>query len=69
MILEYPLDFLARLEALIETILPALFFFRSDFLRPPEVFTLVPLKTEALPRLPLAMTDFFMAIFFMPIFL
>merc|ERR1712194_629885 len=54
MILLYPFDFLARSEAF--------FFFRSDFLRPPEVFSLVPLKTEDLPRLPLAMTDFFMAI-------
>merc|ERR1719491_2232474 len=63
MILLYPFDFLARSEAFFETILPALFFFRSDFLRPPEVFSLVPLKTEDLPRLPLAMTDFFMAIF------
>merc|ERR1719162_1151497 len=62
MILLYPFDFLARSEAFFETILPALFFFRSDFLRPPEVFSLVPLKTEDLPRLPLAMTDFFMAI-------
>merc|ERR1719148_650234 len=55
MILLYPFDFLARSEAFFETILPALFFFRSDFLRPPEVFSLVPLKTEDLPRLPLAM--------------
>merc|ERR1719491_2067826 len=73
MILLYPFDFLARSEAFFETILPALFFFRSDFLRPPEVFSLVPLKTEDLPRLPLAMTDFFMAmaifIFMLAIFM
>merc|ERR1719469_623560 len=69
MILLYPFDFLARSEAFFETILPALFFFRSDFLRPPEVFSLVPLKTEDLPRLPLAMTDFFMAILRAIIFL
>merc|ERR1712194_754314 len=69
MILLYPFDFLARSEAFFETILPALFFFRSDFLRPPEVFSLVPLKTEDLPRLPLAMTDFFIAILRAIIFL
>merc|ERR1719148_220037 len=69
MILLYPFDFLARSEAFFETILPALFFFRSDFLRPPEVFSLVPLKTEDLPRLALAIFIFMLAIFMAAIFI
>merc|ERR1719420_32104 len=59
-----PLLFLEAAERFTETILPRLFFFRSDFFRPPEVLALVPLKTEDLARLPLATVDFFMTIFF-----
>merc|ERR1719188_692141 len=75
-ILLAPFLFLAAAEALADTTLPALFFLRSDFLSPPEVFSLVSRKTEDFARLPLAMTDFFIAIlrifmeaiFFMAIF-
>merc|ERR1719476_633868 len=59
--------FLPAADALTDTILPVLFFFKLDFVRPDWVLTFVPLKTDTLARLPLAMTDFFMAIFFMPI--
>merc|ERR1712008_279641 len=38
----------ARAEAFLETTLPALFFLRSDFFRPPVVFTFLPENTEAL---------------------
>ena len=37
--------FLAADEAFFETILPYLFFVRSDFVRPPLVFFLVPRQT------------------------
>merc|ERR1719199_178575 len=64
-----PLRFFAAADAFLETTLPALFFMRSDFCRPPEVFALAPRNTVLFARLPLAMTDFFMARFFMPFFI
>merc|ERR1740121_36868 len=57
--------FLARADAFLETILPRLFLTRSDFLRPPEVRSLVPLKTLDFPRLPFAIFETFMALLFM----
>lgn len=56
-ILLAPLRFLAASEAFLETTLPDLFFFKSDFLSPPTVFSLLPLKTELFARLPFAITD------------
>merc|ERR1719492_523885 len=47
--------FLARTEAALETILPDLFLVSLALVMPPEVFTLLPRKTEALALLPLAM--------------
>merc|ERR1719188_280424 len=55
-------------DLFLETTLPALFFFKSALVRPPEVLALDPLKTELMARFPLAVMDFFMAIFFMDIF-
>merc|ERR1719224_221671 len=43
------------------TILPVLLFMRSDFFSPVYVFTLLPKKTEARARDPLAITDTFLA--------
>merc|ERR1740129_2037882 len=73
-----PFRFLAALDALTDTTLLALLRFKSDFFKPPTVLALVPRKTEDLARLPLAITDTFiafmrrfmpLAIFFMPIFI
>merc|ERR1719272_2251839 len=55
--------FLARSEAALETILPALFFRKFSFFKPPPVFTFEPRKTMAFAILPLATTDFFIAFF------
>merc|ERR1740139_248525 len=57
--------FLARSEAALETILPALFFRKFSFFKPPLVFTSEPRKTMAFAILPLATTDFFIAFAFM----
>merc|ERR1719476_184668 len=61
--------FFPAADFLTDTIFPDLLFLRSLFFNPLAVLALVPLNTETFPRFPLAMTDFFMAIFFMPIFL
>merc|ERR1719262_134284 len=56
--------FLAAALDFLLTILPLLFITRSDFLRPPTVFSLPPLKTLLFARLPLAIlltVFFFMA--------
>merc|ERR1711920_279708 len=60
--------FLEAADAFLLTILPDLFFTISDFARPLAVFTLVPRKTEALARLPLAILLTFIAFFFMAFF-
>merc|ERR1719401_2016038 len=57
----------ARAEAALDTILPRLFLMRLSLVRPVYVFTLVPLKTEALALLPLAITlTLFAFMTFMP---
>merc|ERR1719188_1237032 len=57
--------FLARADAALLTIFPLLLLIRVAFVKPPTVFTFLPLKTAALASLPLAMTltffTFFMA--------
>merc|ERR1719213_1046327 len=55
--------FLDAADIALETTLPALFLVSLSLVRPPEVLALVPLKTEDLARLPLAMLLFFMAFF------
>merc|ERR1719221_863883 len=56
--------FLELSDAFLLTILPALFFFKFSFLRPPTVLAFEPRKTMALAILPLAIKDFFIAFFF-----
>merc|ERR1712061_96414 len=56
--------FLALSEAFLLTTLPLLLFVNVAFVRPPEVFTLLPLKTRALASLPFPITLFFIAFFF-----
>merc|ERR1719491_235153 len=58
------MPFLARSEAAFDTILPTLFFFKSSFLSPPLVFTMKPCNTMTFANLPLAITDLFIAFFF-----
>merc|ERR1719384_34874 len=56
--------FLARTDAALLTILPALFLIKVAFVRPPDVFSFLPRKTWDLPSLPLAIlltTRFFIA--------
>merc|ERR1719369_155842 len=57
--------FLLRIEAALATILPLLFLVSEDLDSPPEVFSFVPLKTEALAIGPTAilLTDFFFMAF------
>merc|ERR1719305_1776951 len=60
-----PLFFLARREAFLLTILPCLFLIKSDLVKPPIVFSLVPRKTRTLRILPFAilLTAFFFIAF------
>merc|ERR550537_1779386 len=59
------LFFLARRDAFLLTILPYLFLIKSDLVKPPTVFSLVPRKTTDLAMRPLAilLTAFFFIAF------
>ena len=63
--------FLPLALAFLDTILPDLLFMSLSFVKPPEVFTLVPRKTEPFARLPLAIfeTRFALRVFFFVAFL
>merc|ERR1719505_408851 len=55
--------FFARCEAALLTTLPLLFLIKSDFFKPPPVFSLLPRNTLAFAPLPLAIFDTLMAFF------
>merc|ERR1712113_948897 len=61
--------FLDSADLFLLTILPVLLLIRDDFVIPLNVFSLVPLKTAALARLPLAILLTFMAFFFIAFFM
>merc|ERR1712207_18607 len=60
--------FFARADAALLTILPLLLLVRVAFVKPPTVFTFLPLKTATLASLPFATTLTFLTFFmaFMP---
>merc|ERR1712083_561557 len=55
--------FLARADAALLTIFPLLLLVRVSFVKPPTVFTFLPLKTATLASLPLAMMLTFLTFF------
>merc|ERR1719181_1315954 len=59
--LMFAKDFLPAAWPFLVTILPFLFFIRSPFFRPVDVFSLRPAKTTALMKAPLAIFETFMA--------
>merc|ERR1719468_1210045 len=58
-----PYSFLPRAEAALLTILPDLLLTKVFFVRPPRVFSFLPLKTAALARLPCAITLTLLTVF------
>merc|ERR1712187_317480 len=55
--------FLARMDAALLTIFPLLLLVREFFVKPPTVFTFLPLKTAALASFPFAMALTFLTFF------